>query len=187
MVSEYSVVIPFHNFRLMAKYDLLITYSGNPSQTSTIIDWKTSHKRPRRRSQEQRLQTSVYPFVYHQARLASNPETPLQMLYWYTNYPDNPEVFDHTPEQHASTHQLLTTLIDLVSKPSTQNATVEQVYPLTVDENHCRYCVYRSLCNRGVAAGAFTAEGSLEVWDDSESGESDSIILSLEDISEIEF
>jgi hypothetical protein len=29
----------------------------------------------------------------------------------------------------------------------------EEIWPLTDDERKCRFCTYRSLCERGIAAG----------------------------------
>ncbi|MBU0705004.1 MAG: PD-(D/E)XK nuclease family protein, partial [Chloroflexi bacterium] len=38
----------------------------------------------------------------------------------------------------------MTSLVERIANPP---------YPLTTDERHCRYCRYRSLCQRGVEAG----------------------------------
>jgi hypothetical protein len=55
-------------------------------------------------------------------------------------------------------------------------------FPLTTDERRCRYCVYRSLNDRGREAG------SLAGWDqDKEPAEADAFTIDLDEINEIEF
>ena len=58
----------------------------------------------------------------------------------------------------------------------------EDQFPLTDDERRCAFCVYRSLCDRGVKAGGIeTLENELE---EEEAIELD---LDFEQIAEIEF
>ena len=57
-------------------------------------------------------------------------------------------------------------------------------FPLTSDERRCKFCVYRSLCNRGVAAG------SLEDWPGLTEEAPDLTLdtgLDFDQIAEIEF
>ena len=51
-------------------------------------------------------------------------------------------------------------------------------FELATDEKPCKYCVYRSLCDRGVEAG-----GDLEIEFESET----EIVLDFDQIQEIEF
>ena len=55
-------------------------------------------------------------------------------------------------------------------------------FPLTIQERRCGYCPYRSLCQRGIRAGAFDKAGEeSEIRDDFD------ISLDLEQIAEIEY
>ena len=56
-------------------------------------------------------------------------------------------------------------------------------FPLTTDERRCRYCVYRSLNNRGEQAG------SLADWDENVNTniEESDFTIDIDQIAEIEF
>jgi len=77
------------------------------------------------------------------------------MIYWFAEFPAEPQVLPYDSTQHAENVAFLSGLIDEIA------ARADLVWPLTSDEARCRYCVYRSLCERGVAAGA-SDEGDLE-------------------------
>ena len=57
---EVALSAPVSGHRLVAKYDLIVV---GPGQRSTILDWKTSRKRPRRKWLAKSLQTRVYPYL----------------------------------------------------------------------------------------------------------------------------
>lgn len=179
---EHAVVVPSHNFRLIAKYDLLVSSEKNPSKTQHIIDWKTSQFRPKRSVLEKRLQTIVYPFVLYTAHANARKVQKIQMVYWFTNFPENPEIFDYTKVRHIETLDRLNALVDLVADNSGPTRSVEQRYPMTPDVHMCRFCVYRSLCDRGVEAGEMNGDQDLH-----EMIVEDESIISLDQISEIEF
>ena len=134
---------------LVAKFDLLcLQEDGN----LRIIDWKTSHYSPQRRRLAERMQTHIYPFVLvragtHLLGREIQPEQ-VQMIYWYTSQPDRPVIFPYDQAQYDRDEQLLSNLISSIS----QQARGE--FPLTSHEERCRLCTYRSLCQRGVQAGA---------------------------------
>ena len=184
--AEHTMIIPFHKFRLLAKYDLLIEHPVQDGGAFFIIDWKTSAKRSKRAVLEQRLQTIVYPFLYEQAKLSGDRSAKLEMIYWNANFPDSPERFEYSHAQTEISRQKIATLIDLVTKPAGTNITVENRFPMTHDERHCRFCSYRSLCNRGTKAGNLTFSES-ELDFESDDDLDDFAKFTLENISEIEF
>jgi hypothetical protein len=140
--------------RLVAKYDLIVV---NPDGSIDIFDWKTSRKFPNRTWIAERLQTKVYPYVIAQAGelLGGEQVDPgkVRMVYWTVSQPEQPIVFDYSERQMQADEIQLRKLIDeIVSREE-----IEQ-FPLTSEERHCRFCIYRSLCARGETAGNFEEE-----------------------------
>ena len=102
----------------------------------------------------QRLQTRVYPYLLVQAGAELNGGQPfapeqVEMVYWFAEFPDRPERFVYNADQYAEDGALLAGLLEQVTVLSMG----DESFPLTPDESKCRFCVYRSLCNRGIAAG----------------------------------
>jgi hypothetical protein len=147
--SEYLLTTPFGGYRLVAKYDLLAI---DPGKRAVIVDWKTSGKPWPRRYLVDRLQTRVYPFLLVTAGQSLNggnvlkPEQ-VELIYWFTSQPDQPVHIQYSEKLFRSDGEYLQSLVkDISTRPSGQ-------FPLTLDEKKCTYCVYRSLCNRGIQAG----------------------------------
>lgn len=137
--------------RLVAQYDLIVlTLDGR----ALIFDWKTSQHRPPRRWLASRLQTRVYPSLLLQAIGDLNGGEPLaaenvEMVYWFAGFPDQPERFVYSAAQAREDEGYINGLIEQIGLL----AGGDGIFPLTPVEERCRFCVYRSLCNRGVAAG----------------------------------
>jgi hypothetical protein len=171
---------PLGGYRLLARYDLVAV---DPGRRAVIVDWKTSRQRTPRRWLEERLQTRVYPFLLVQAGALLNGSRPLgaeqvEMVYWFSDFPADPERFAYDADQHAADQATLTALIEEIAGLSDED------FPRTSDESRCRYCRYRSLCRRGAAA-AETAGGEEEGL-----GLDDDVLeisLDLEQIAEIEY
>ncbi|HML20160.1 MAG TPA: PD-(D/E)XK nuclease family protein [Aggregatilinea sp.] len=146
---ELSLSTTLNGVRLAAKFDLLAIV---PQQQAIIFDWKTYARAPRREWFVQRLQTRIYPIVLLRAGGALfggeiRPEQ-IQMTYWITGAPNQSVTFDYSADQAARDEEYLSGLIaDILRAPE------DAVWPLTADEAHCRFCEYRSLCERGVGAG----------------------------------
>jgi CRISPR/Cas system-associated exonuclease Cas4 (RecB family) len=187
--SRYPEVVlsaPLSGHRLVAKYDLIavgpvLSTAEGPGQRAVILDWKTSRKRPRRKWLAERLQTRVYPYLLVRAGSHLNEGWPFQpdqveMVYWFANFPEDPEVFPYDAAQYEVDSDYLTSLIEEIK------SLADEDFTLTAQEQHCRYCPYRSLCRRGTRAGAFDeAESEPEASGDFE------IALDFEQIAEIEF
>lgn len=162
LYPEITLSIPLGGFRLVAKYDLVAALPGR----RLIFDWKTSLKRPRRSWLAERLQTRVYPYVLSRAGAGldkgeSLPPEQVEMIYWFANFPDQPERFPYSQQQFTDDEAFLTGLLSEIAGLG------ENEYFLTPDEKRCAYCQYRSLCDRGVRAGPMDApqEDLLDILD----------------------
>jgi CRISPR/Cas system-associated exonuclease Cas4 (RecB family) len=176
--EEITLSIAVEEFRLIAKYDLLVI---RPDGKWTIVDWKTSQKHPGRRWLADRLQTHVYPFVLSGAggRLINgemiDPDQ-IEMVYWFANQPEQPEVFPYNQPNYQEDGRFLRNLVLTIDKKN------EPIYPLTPDVKRCLFCTYRSLCNRGIKPGDLE---HLEEWLEPESP--DDVKIDFDQIGEIEF
>ena len=173
--AEVVVTAPLAGFRLLAKFDLLAV---EPGERFVIVDWKTSRRRPPRGALARRLQTRLYRFLAVEAGAEFNggqrpaPEQ-VEMIYWFAAHGGAAERFPYDAQQHAADAAYLTDLLTEIA------ARRQPGWPLTPDERRCRFCNYRSLCQRGVRPG-FLAD----LEDDIEPEE---IEIDLEQIAEIEF
>jgi CRISPR/Cas system-associated exonuclease Cas4 (RecB family) len=177
LYPEISLTTPLLNFRLIGKYDLIAV----SDHKIIIYDWKTARNHPRKEWIAVKLQTRVYPYLLAQSGSVINHGKPIkvtniQMVYWYANYPNTPLTFayDHRKFQEDQTY--LEDLIREISKLEESPAT------LTQNKNRCRYCRYRSLCNRGVEAGSFDEFDEIK----SQQDEFD-FVLDFDQIAEIEY
>jgi hypothetical protein len=206
LYPEVVLSAPVGGHRLVAKYDLIAVdpalskvegevegpvLSGveGSGQRAVILDWKTSRKRPQPKWLAERLQTRVYPYLLVRAGSHLNEGRPfhpeqVEMVYWFANFPEDPERFPYDAGQYDADGAYLASLIEEIKELalSLSKGLGDEDFSLTVQERRCRYCPYRSLCQRGVRAGAFDeAEDELE-WDDDFE-----IALDFEQIAEIEY
>jgi predicted RecB family nuclease len=173
--SEMTLTAPLAGFRLLAKYDLVAV---EPGQRALIVDWKTTHK-PSRERLATRLQTVVYRYLLAVGGAFLNGDRPIppeqiEMVYWFAEQPDEPERFRYDVAQFAADEALLTDVIHEIAARKT--------FDLTADKQRCKFCTYRSLCDRGVQAGDFR-----EVELDDEPDEAVSAGFDFDQIAEIEF
>ena len=195
----------------------LSTPTPKDSEEAIILDWKTSRKRPRRQWLAKSLQTRVYPYLLVRAGShlgededEGRPFQPeqVEMIYWFANFPEDPERFPYDAAQYDADGDYLASLIEEIKSLGRSNfarpgspdpgqkrgfgnplraildplSLGDDDFPLTTQERRCRYCPYRSLCRRGVRAGAFDeVESEPVVGDDFE------IALDFEQIAEIEY
>lgn len=146
---ELTLSMPFKNWRLLCKLDLLAIHPGGRFM---ILDWKTSSRATPRPALAARWQTRLYPFILQHAANHFNEGQPVQadrieMVYWFAEAPARPERFSFSAEQSSRVEELLTrTLAEI-------EATAPGRFMLTADERRCAYCIYRSLCERGDQPG----------------------------------
>jgi CRISPR/Cas system-associated exonuclease Cas4 (RecB family) len=146
LYPEATLSAPLGNYRLLAKYDLIAVRDGQ----AVIFDWKTYRNRPRNEWLAARMQTRVYRalLVHAGAHLrdgrAFEPEQ-VEMVYWFSNFPDESARFAYTSAQYKRDWDTLLKLADEIRNASS--------HPLTDDRTKCSYCPYRSYCDRGIRAG----------------------------------
>jgi hypothetical protein len=149
-LAEVRLATRLAGQRLVGVFDLVTI---EPGRRVVIVDWKTGRFRPSREQVEQRMQTLVYPFVFVESgdRLFGGPVDPARvtMVYWFAGGPGEPHVFHYDAFQHERCRLYLSSVVEEVLFLDGGD-----LWRLTADVERCRYCVYRSLCGRGVEAGS---------------------------------
>ncbi len=195
---ETSLTATLGGQRLVAKYDLLLLggTDENGGARLTIIDWKTSRQRPKRPWLAQRLQTRLYPYVLFSAgkRFAGYQPleaTHIEMIYWFAEFPEQPERFVYSAGQRAEDEAYLLRLLERVQKlpegTGERSAAGDPglLAEPTQDVRRCQFCVYRSLCERGVSAGSLDGADLAEI--EAEADFDSTAGLDFEQIGEIAF
>jgi CRISPR/Cas system-associated exonuclease Cas4 (RecB family) len=150
---EQSVRIRLAGFQVVAIFDLLGITTDNQIH---ILDWKTSKFVPRKDSLSNRIQTRLYPlaalesaasFIGNQAIPAE--QISLSYIYVQKKQGQNTVNFDYDQSRCTQNKAFLESLIAEIKDKAPGS------FARTQDERKCKYCVYRSLCERGIAAGNF--------------------------------
>jgi RecB family exonuclease len=140
--------------RLAAQYDLI---AAEKDGRVIVVDWKTGKRMPTRAVLHTRMQTLVYPFVLVEASTALpwGPVRPeqVEMRYWFTVAPGSPMTFTYDGAQHDRAREALRRQLAAILAGETQ-----EDFPKVEDtpanrKQFCNFCVYRSRCDRGSAAG----------------------------------
>jgi CRISPR/Cas system-associated exonuclease Cas4 (RecB family) len=178
ILVEATLSAPLGAFRLLAKYDLIRWFDSEAGTKVLIVDWKTSQKVPPREWLADRLQTRVYPYLLTQAGVPGEELSPdqIEMVYWFTEHPREPQRFPYSSQQYQSDRDYLSRLVNEIENLD------EGDYYLTPDESRCKYCTYRSLCDRGIGAGSLDQDDLYQ-----ESDGVDEFELDFDQIAEIEF
>jgi RecB family exonuclease len=168
---EMTLTAPIGETLLMAKYDVVAKL---PDGTFLIVDWKTGRPQKQARLAE-RMQTIVYPFVLAKAGDWLNNGQAIsthriRFVYWFAETGETVE-YSLSAEKLQQDETRLASLIN--------DITASLEFPKTADERRCRFCAYRSLCERGETPGDLN-----ELEDDETLG---SISLDLDEIEEISF
>lgn len=174
---------------LAAKYDLI---AAERDGRVVIVDWKSTRRRTDPGVLRQRIQTIVYPFVLVEAsaRLPFGPLRPeqVEMRYWFTAAPGQPVTFRYDAAQHEANRRRIQQIIQQIVQPI-HNGASEADFPKVPDseinrKRFCNYCIYRSRCGRGQAAG------ELDAADDAEEFffvDAASLEFTLDDVAELAF
>jgi hypothetical protein len=191
VLVETTLTAPLGDHRLVAKYDAIVLSDrqesrGEPGKI-TIVDWKTAVRRPARRLLAGRLQTRIYPYLLAQGGLVFEggdgpnrkeslvPEQ-IEMVYWFPEFPGEPERFRYDRDQFEKDRSYLEGLASEIKSLGGSD------FPLTPEVQRCAFCTYRSLCDRGVRAGSLDEFGFGE-----ESAEDLEFTLDFDQIAEVEF
>ncbi len=183
-LAEVSLFTVVAGYRLMAKYDLIAADDGR----IVVVDWKTNQNRPPSAWLTRRLQTRVYPYIAaevgksvisrHAERSEASQLSPGQvsMVYWFAEYPHQTTWFHYSQARHRENHDFLSGLIAEISARRPGD------FPLTDDERRCRFCVYRSLCEKDLPPGEIAEGEETETSTDVQDWEGD-----LEQVAEIAY
>ena len=174
LYPEHSLSAPLGSDRIVAKFDLIAV---KPGEKAMIYDWKTYRKRPKNEYLATRWQTRVYLALLRQAGLRLNgnekilPEQ-IEMIYWFANFPHQPAIFKYNDAKFQRDWDSLVKAVEEI------NAAKD--FPMAEDEHACRFCSFRSYCDRGKEAGN---------WDefDGEAEGEESFMIDFEQIGEIAF
>lgn len=174
---EITLQAQFAGRRLVATYDLLALAPDGPA---VIVDWKTGTRVPAQSDLRGRMQTVVYRYVLAQAgaHLYAGERIPperIRMDYVYVARGGERISFDYSTAQMREDEALLSQMITAIEHADE--------FPLTTDLRRCRFCSYRSLCDRG-EAGRLADFDLDEIEDDDEDEE---LALDFDQIAEIEF
>ncbi len=172
--AEVTLQTQLGGRRLIAKYDLLAL---EPGGQALIVDWKTWRNLPSRQALQSRLQTILYRYVLAQAgaHLYGNqpiPPAKIRMIYCLVAQGGQRIAFSYSAEAMRSDEEYLLGLI--------RDIDGAQHFPLTEVESRCRFCTYRSLCDRGGA-------GQVDLLDIEDEPEDEDLELDFDQIAEIEF
>jgi CRISPR/Cas system-associated exonuclease Cas4 (RecB family) len=178
---EGKLSAPLGAYRLIAKYDLIHATQEEQGLRVVIVDWKTSQQRPSRAWLADRLQTRVYSYLLVEAGayfLEQGDIEPnqVEMVYWFPEHPQEPVRIPYNSQQHQQDQDYLLSLVKEIENLS------EDEFPLTDDESRCRFCTYRSLCDRGIKA-ALREQNDIDLTEDQDID----LTFEFEDITEIEF
>ncbi|MBN1563960.1 MAG: PD-(D/E)XK nuclease family protein [Anaerolineae bacterium] len=143
---ELSLFTVVAGVPLMAMFDLVVV---TPGGRVVIFDWKTYARVPSRQWFAARLQTRVYLYVMAAAggRLLGYELDldQISLIYCVVSQMDSFVVFDYSVALFDGDRGYLSGLVSGVG--------ARLDWLLTADEQLCRFCVYRSLCGRGVRSG----------------------------------
>lgn len=136
--------IPFAKYRLAAKFDLLI----KSDEKLLIYDWKTSQHQPKRQTLLTRMQSKVYPLVASKLHSTTNlADENVEMIYWYPAFPQSPVKFTYSSSQKEADETELEMLVAEIASMDKDD------FKKTNIEKACKFCRFRSLCDRGKEAG----------------------------------
>ena len=146
---------------MVATYDLIVV---QPSGKTIIFDWKTWQHPERVKGVEKRLQSRIYPYLLVQAAsslssgMRLQPEA-IEMHYWFAERPGEPRILKYNELQFLEDQAYLEGLVEEVLALDSGG------FLLTEDHKKCKFCPYRSFCDRGDVAGTMVEEDATEEAD----------------------
>lgn len=160
--SEISLAGSLCGATLTAIYDAVRVEAASEGGRVTILDWKTNRKRQKRLLLSSQLQTRVYQYLIVSAGAGLNngsafAPAQVEMIYWFASFPDDPERFTYSISQYKTDEAYLAGLIEAIRSAGADD------FPTCTEPRACRFCVYRSLCERGVQPGNLLDEGDEEI------------------------
>jgi CRISPR/Cas system-associated exonuclease Cas4 (RecB family) len=172
---EFSLVGKIDTSPTVAKFDLIHI----EDQHLTIYDWKTNQKAPRRQNFEDKIQTRLYLYLLSKfgTILTEEPIAPenISMTYWFAEHPFQTQTFTYSEELQRSDEIFLTDLIQSIKQ------TPEENFFETPNKKLCRFCPFRSYCEKPNITGTLD-----ELEQEFELDQDDfNIDLSFDDLDEV--
>ncbi len=174
--AEYRIAARIFEHPVIAILDLLVADEGG---NFLIFDWKTNTKKPLYEPLKNSIQTRLYPFLLTSVNLEINnqlsilPEK-IEMIYWFANFPEELIRFPYSSEEFNHDQIFFENLFKEIDKKK------ENKFVKTSDIFRCKFCQYRSLCERGNTAG-FDEDDLQEPWNE------EIATFDFDQIGEIEF
>ena len=150
-LSELLIVSQLNQYRLIAVYDLIVQTSDGKV---AIYDWKTSLHPPKKAFLKMKMQSVIYPFILFENLNSLFPSeaigdhSVISMNYWFPAFPENLISYEYKKIIHQENRELLLNLLEEIHKKIKTGQ-----FKKTDNVRLCKYCQYRSLCDRGVCAG----------------------------------
>lgn len=175
---EIVLRVPMEGHHLLAKYDLILVQG---SSNLMIYDWKTSQKRPHRAWLLDHVQTRLYRYLLTQtgAILAKTnlvDAKGITMNYWFANHPGALVELSYSLNDYLKDQAFFKALISEILDRNEENFT------RTDDLKKCKYCLYRSHCDRGISAGDLDSFDAFSLQ-----GEDFELDLDFDAIQEVDF
>lgn len=147
---EIVLATSVDEIKITAKFDLILREDDSSIR---IYDWKTSANTPAKTILASRAQTILYPFLLVEAGknlvdLPTISPSELSMIYFYPLSPEDEIVFNYSSSKHQENEKQIIQWINEIKKLSS----IDGPYPLTENLSHCKSCVYRAICDRGISA-----------------------------------
>ncbi len=162
--SEIRVSAQLETHRLVAVYDMITQINNSEIR---IFDWKTSKRILKSNQLLSQIQSAIYPFIlYENAKtifpeIQESPDLKIRMDYWFPEFPDDPVYFEYNAADHLHNIQEIGALLDEIEESRSAG-----VFPKTSERGKCKYCQFRSFCDRGKNAGNFYDIESYSLIDD---------------------
>lgn len=149
--SEFRLNAKIEVSRFTAVYDVIYL---TENEEIGIIDWKTSKYIPNKKNLASKIQSVLYPFILHEGSAEflpgfNYPPENISMRYWFPHSPFEEIIFPYGLETHEKNRDFLRSITCEIQEKKLGD------FVLTEDEKKCGFCLYRSLCNRGVKARSY--------------------------------
>ncbi len=173
---ELTLITKLNGHRLIVKYDLVIVEKDQ----LTIYDWKTTQRLPKPASLNTRIQSRIYPFVLAREASAINNGSlqpgQIKMVYWQAQFPGQTHTIAYNQDMFGADLAYLSHLVDEIVQLPIEGFTK------TPHLTFCKYCNYRSFCDKGISAGLLS-----ELDRDLEDLDLSAFNIDLDQVEEISF
>lgn len=121
--AEWPIAIAWPPFQLYGVVDLWV----ETADSIQLVDWKTYRRVPQSVALEHHWQTRLYCYLAQ----TLYPQHQIEMLYWFTEAPQQPLRLRHTAQRHRAIQQRLTVLLEQLAHWQARGAYPQPAVPLT--------------------------------------------------------